>query len=173
MSRFLKNEDTSIPEHEAGTKPIKRKKCSKHIIHGVKWIKKSVVTYNGCQGFSSVCVDEVVIQQGDHIMLEAEGLDEPLRVATVVYMYHSPTEGPMFHAHLFCRGTETILGEIADPRELFVVDDCDDYPVGCIIKKAVVEFKKNPENWTDLGGENCLPVELEDNENIYFFFKNI
>lgn len=71
-------------------------------------------------------------------MLQAEEPNEPLRIAKVCYMYDSPIDGAIFHAHFFCRGIDTILGHTANPQELFIVDDCEDYPLGCAIKKAEV-----------------------------------
>lgn len=53
-------------------------------------------------------------------------------------MYDKPPQKFMFHGHLFCRGTDTILGETADPRELFLVDICEDLPLGAIVHKAEV-----------------------------------
>lgn len=76
-------------------------------------------------------------------MLQAEEPNESLRIAKVCYMYDSSTDGAIFHAHFFCRGTDTILGHVANPRELFIVDDCDDYPVGCIIKRTEVIIVEN------------------------------
>ncbi|KAJ8957071.1 hypothetical protein NQ318_007284, partial [Aromia moschata] len=166
-----KNNLSSNEPDELGTKPIKHKECSKQILHSIKWLKKNTTKYNDYETYSSVCVDDFMIQQGDCVMLHAEDPNEPLRIATVCYMYDSPTDGAMFHAHFYCRGSDTILGNAANPRELFVVDDCDDYPVGCIVKKAQVEFRKTPENWSYLGGEINLLVEMEENGESYYFSK--
>ncbi|KAJ8969760.1 hypothetical protein NQ314_001597, partial [Rhamnusium bicolor] len=169
---YLEHSESSISEqNESGNKPAKHKECSKQIIHTVKWLKKSAIKYNGCQGYSSVNIDDFVVRQGDYVMLYAEFPTNPLRIAKVSYMYDSPDEGAMFHAHFFCRGTDTILGETADPRELFVVDDCDDYPLGCILQKTEVEFRKNPQDWADLGGNLNLPLIVEDKTTLYFFSK--
>lgn len=71
-------------------------------------------------------------------MLKSENPNEPLCIAKVVYMYDGPLQTFMFHGHLFCRGIDTILGETADPRELFLVDNCEDLPLGSIVCKAEV-----------------------------------
>lgn len=71
-------------------------------------------------------------------MMKSENPNEPLCIAKVVYMYDRPPQKYMFHGHMFCRGIDTILGETANPRELFVVDHCEDLPLGTIVCKAQV-----------------------------------
>jgi len=38
----------------------------------------------------------------------------------------------------YSRGLDTLLGETADPCELFLVDECDDNPLGAILNKINV-----------------------------------
>lgn len=40
------------------------------------------------------------------------------------------------------RGSETILGETSDSKELFLVDECDDNPLGSIVQKCVVSLSE-------------------------------
>jgi len=36
------------------------------------------------------------------------------------------------------RGTDTVLGVMSDPREIFVVDDCQDTQLAFAVSKALV-----------------------------------
>ncbi|KAJ8970400.1 hypothetical protein NQ317_001491 [Molorchus minor] len=146
-------------------KKDKQKACSKRILHTVKWEEKSTITVKGSECYSSALVGEVIIKQGDFVMLKSENPNEPLCIAKVIYMYDKPPQKYMFHGHLFCRGTDTILGETADPRELFLVDNCEDLPLGGIVRKAEVEYRGMPENWFEVGGDLNLQEPLEDDEN--------
>lgn len=74
-------------------------------------------------------------------MLKSENPNEPLWIAKIIYMFDKFPQKFMFHGQLFCRGSDTILGETADPRELFEVDDCENLPLGSIVRKA--EVSKN------------------------------
>lgn len=74
----------------------------------------------------------------DYVMLNTENPSEPPHIAKVSYMWEEPGKEKSFHALLFCRGTDTILGETSDPRELFVVDVCENCPLGSIVRKAEV-----------------------------------
>lgn len=53
----------------------------------------------------------------------------------------------MFHAHWFCRGTDTVLGESSDPLELFLVDECEDMQLSFVSGKVNVLYKAPSENW--------------------------
>lgn len=59
----------------------------------------------------------------------------------------------MFHAHWFCRGTDTVLGESSDPLELFLVDECEDMQLSFVQGKVNVLYKAPSENW-------CMEVLL-------------
>lgn len=94
-----------------------------------------------------------------------------LLIAKVAYMWDETLQGKMFHAHLFCRATDTVLGESGDPRELFVVDECENCPLGTIVRKAEVELRKPDPNWKFNGGLDHLPEPLEDNGKTFFYSK--
>lgn len=55
-------------------------------------------------------------------------------------MWEDSNKNALFHAIFFCRGSDTILGETSDPRELFEVYVCDDCPLGSIVRKAKVKI---------------------------------
>ena len=75
-------------------------------------------------------------------------------------MWEDTTNGKkMFHGHWFryflsyfsyllincalffpSRGSDTVLGEAGDPCELFMVDECDENPLGAIMEKVNVSF---------------------------------
>jgi DNA (cytosine-5)-methyltransferase 1 len=53
----------------------------------------------------------------------------------------------------FCsRGCDTVLGETADPVELFVIDQCEDFDLSAVVRKATVIQKVIPNNWAKMGG---------------------
>lgn len=71
-------------------------------------------------------------------MLVPRSVSERQPIVQIGYMWEGTGEKRMFHAHLFCRGEDTVLGQTSDPRELFVLDICKDYPLGSIVGKAQV-----------------------------------
>ncbi|KYB29654.1 DNA (cytosine-5)-methyltransferase PliMCI [Tribolium castaneum] len=95
------------------------------------------------------------IKTGDFVQLSPKSATKPNTIARVVNIY-TATE-PMVHVYLFYRGNETILGEVANPQELFASNECEDCPVAAIVGQAKVVYKATPDNWADLGGIECLP----------------
>lgn len=82
----------------------------------------------------------MTVKPGDFVMLKPENPNEPLCIVKIISMYDRQLQKFMFHGHLFCRGTDSILGETADPRELFLVNECDDMFLGGILHKAKVKI---------------------------------
>jgi hypothetical protein len=77
--------------------------------------------------------------------------------------------------YLCSRGYETVLGETADPVELFVIDQCEDFDPSAIVGKATVIQKVIPNNWAELGG---LEVSISHGHDIVddgktFFFQHM
>ncbi|CAH0549085.1 unnamed protein product [Brassicogethes aeneus] len=166
--------ELSENEEEADAKTEvtkKKKKCSKRILHSVTFPEQPSKEVKGRKCYSSAIVGGVKVEAGDFVILNPENLNEPLCVAKVAYIYDQAPQGPMFHAHFFCRAKDTVIGECADPRELFVVDSCDECPLGAIVRKAEVEFRKPPANWHELGGELNLPPQCEDDGKTFYFSK--
>lgn len=156
----IANAELSDNEDEVDDKIVntKVKSCSKRILHkNIAWECKAVKKYKTYDCYSSVIIGErhfcvsqlfyykfrffsdgIKVSVGDFITLKSETPNEPLWVAKVVHMYDNLPQKFMFHGLLFCRGSDTILSGTADPRELFLVDNCDDLPLGSIIRKAKV-----------------------------------
>lgn len=60
-----------------------------------------------------------------------------------------------FHLRWFSHGSQTILGETANPQALFLLDQCDDNPVEAILQKISVR---------QLGIGELEPVVLSKND---------
>ncbi|XP_066253971.1 DNA (cytosine-5)-methyltransferase PliMCI-like [Euwallacea similis] len=164
--------ELSDDEDEVDEKVLnaKVKQCSKKIVHkNIDWEEKCETQYKGFDSYSSVVIDGLQIKVGDFVTLKSEVPSEPLWVAKVIHMYDKSPQRFLFHGLLFCRGSDTILSGTADPRELFLVNNCEDLPLGSLIRKANVEYIKTPDNWSELGGTaNPIPHLEDDGENFYF-----
>lgn len=145
---------------------------AKKLLHDVTWIGESSVVHANRTYYRQVQIGETIVRPGDYVMLHANKPGVPLLIAKVAYMWDEAIHGKMFHAHLFCRGTDTVIGETADPRELFVVDECENCPLGSVVRKAEVDLlKPDPVNWQFNGGLDHLPPPLEDDGKTFFYQK--
>lgn len=145
--------------------------CSKRILHSVKWIGEPIFDYNGRKYYATAKVGDILVRAEDCVMLNSANPNQPLHVARIGYMWDQQPGGATFHAHIFCRGTNTILGETADPRELFEADICENCPLGSIVRKAKVEKRKIPDDWFQKGGLDNLPQPMEDDGETFFYSK--
>lgn len=154
------NVDTSKVE---ASKPLH---VAKRVLHDVTWTDEPTITHAGRTYYKEVRIGDDIVKPGDHVMLNANEPGVPLLIAKVAYMWDESLQGKMFHAHLLCRGTDTVIGETADPRELFVVDECENCPLGSIVRKAEVELRKPDANWRFNGN----PIVSRRGRNETFVF---
>ena len=82
-----------------------------------------------------------MVSIGDHVAVTPEEENLPFYIARVCSMWEEPGGEKHFHATWYHRGNDTALGETSDPCELFMVDQCDDCPLGAIIDKVTVRQK--------------------------------
>ncbi|KAK5639618.1 hypothetical protein RI129_012110 [Pyrocoelia pectoralis] len=166
------NEDASDCENDETENTCIESKASlsKCVIHKVEWIGAVTVKHKSRTYYNSAQVGDIVIESDDCVMLNSQEPNQPLWIARVGYMWQEREE-TLFHAHLFCRGSDTVLGETSDPRELFVVDVCENCPLGSIVRKAKVEKRKMSKNWSKCGGLDSLPPRLDDDGQTFFYSK--
>ncbi|XP_066260848.1 DNA (cytosine-5)-methyltransferase 1-like [Euwallacea similis] len=135
----------------------------------VDWVKYPNSVDNHFYKFARV--GDVFINQGDNVRLPPEEEDEPPQIAQVAYMFETPDKSKMFHAHFYCRGLDTILGDKSDPKELFLVDHCEDVPLKYILDKTKVNQIRYQSNWYQSGGLDMININESDDGTSYYFSK--
>ncbi|CAG9828260.1 unnamed protein product [Diabrotica balteata] len=135
------NEDEKDVTCELKHKKIKH--LSTKIIHTVKWNDEIEEKYKGDTCYSSATVGDFMVQIGDYVMVKSKRQKEPSYIARITRMFYKSSKQYMFHGLLLCRGSDTILGETSDPKELFIIDDCENLLLGSIICKVKNENQVN------------------------------
>lgn len=124
--------------------------------------------------YEQVEIEGSELQIGDFVMVETSQPNIPALVARVVYMWKE-TSNPLsgyFHAEVFIRSSDTVLGEVGDPREIFLGDRCcHGAPLSSILRKACVERKDVPADWFKLGGKEVVDDFIDDDGKTYFYKK--
>ena len=100
----------------------------------------SSTTTSSSSYYTSVEVNGEVIHVGDAIFVTSEQSAD--YIAKIVYMFECDGE-KKFHVHWMLRSSESLLGSVADPRELFITDECSDIPVNSVQRKAKVLYDPN------------------------------
>ncbi|KAF7280844.1 hypothetical protein GWI33_005445 [Rhynchophorus ferrugineus] len=140
----------------------------------VEWIKLPNSVYYNSYKFAKV--GNIYINQGDNVLVAPEENDDP-QIAHVSYMFEDlETNEKLCHAHFYIRGKDTILGEESDPKELFLVDHCEDIPLQRVQEKVKVHKSEFSRSWhLDGGKDSDEKNKNETNDNgdgkDYFFSK--
>lgn len=140
----------------------------------LKWIGEPIKADSTKIYYKRVEIDGAELQVGDFVMVEASQSNIPALVARVTYIWKeiiNPKSG-YFHGEVFIRSSDTVLGEVGDPREVFLGNRCcHGAPLSSILRKAHVEKRDPPKDWFKLGGKEVADEYFEDDGKTYFYQK--
>ena len=129
-------------------------------------------------GYASANIDGVIYRPGDCVIVRGE---EPSRKrkqgvgtqvdeeyvwdASIKYFFEDEFGTKMMHVRWFSHAASTPIGELAGPRELFLLSACDDVELSSIARKITVSFiERRPD-------EDSYILEGEfRNNGQYFYF---
>lgn len=149
---------------------LKKAKSEKKTKTKVEWIGEPGRIEGKKKYYKAAIIDGNEIRVHDIVSVLPEETNVSLYIAKVCHMWEDTMTGKMmFHGHWFSRGSDTVLGEAGDPCELFMVDECDDNPLGSITEKVNLEYRPPPANWAKLGGvEGPNEHQEEDGRNFFY-----
>ncbi|KAL0272437.1 UNVERIFIED_CONTAM: hypothetical protein PYX00_005405 [Menopon gallinae] len=127
--------------------------------------RKNPYQWDGKSQFADV--NGEVIHAGDYVFLFEEVSSSPMQIAQVVYFFKR-NFCDRVHCRKLCRGSETVLGEMSHPQELFFLQECADLPIHKISMKIDLKVQKPEENWYELGGVKQEGLELKDDGKTFF-----
>ncbi|OVA11624.1 Bromo adjacent homology (BAH) domain [Macleaya cordata] len=87
-----------------------------------------------------VCGD--VIAVGGTVVLEVNDSDEMPVIYFVEFMFERSNGKRMVHGRVMERGSETVLGNAANEREVFLTNECKEFELGDIKQIVVVDVRK-------------------------------
>lgn len=121
---------------EDGTTKPKLHRIRRHT-HHVAWNGEPTITEGKRTYYNSVKINEEEFFVNDCVMVEPDDPQTPVYIARINHMWEDGKGKMHFHADWFCRGNDTVLGETADPLELFITNDCEDTLIDAIMKKVM------------------------------------
>ena len=92
--------------------------------------------------YDCATVNDVEYKIGDCVMVRPDIKGSASYIGRIVYLLEEKHE-KIAHVQYFCRGSDTVLGELSDKKELFALDDCEDVQLFELMRK--VQFCK----WND------------------------
>ncbi|KAM7308501.1 DNA (cytosine-5)-methyltransferase PliMCI-like [Ixodes scapularis] len=154
-------------EAQGGRKSTRRKGSS-----DVRWTDKNpVASHDKKAYFGRAIVNGQELRWGDFVLVTPTDVGTPLYVARVVYLSKNPSGEKMFHAHWFWRGSDTVLGETSDPRELFPVSECEHQSLSTVSDVCSVVRKGVSKDWFSRGGSLRDESVLGDEDDGRSFYQ--
>ncbi|XP_012889489.1 PREDICTED: DNA (cytosine-5)-methyltransferase 1 isoform X1 [Dipodomys ordii] len=161
--------DDNIPEMPSPKKMHQAKKKKQNKAR-ISWVGPAIKVEGKKTFYQKVCIDEETLEVGDCVSVIPDDSSKPLYLARATALWEDGS-GKMFHAHWFCAGSDTVLGATSDPRELFLVDECEDMQLSYVHSKVTVIHKPPSPNWAMEGGlepEDMLLGEVNDGKTYFY-----
>ncbi|KAL1190939.1 DNA (cytosine-5)-methyltransferase 1 [Cardamine amara subsp. amara] len=112
----------------------------------IKWVGEILgKTFAGEPLYGQAMVGGVMVAVGGAVILDIDDPNEFPAIYFVEYMFESSDHCKMLHGRLLQRGSETVLGNAANDRELFLTDECMTVQLKDL--KGTVSFKIRSRPW--------------------------
>ena len=144
---------------------------------GVTWVGDPVGEEKHKKYFSKVQIGQELFRAGDAALFccQDEATNEAntyVRRLEHLYEREDFDKTKMAHVSWFARGSETVLGDVADDREVFRLVRCSEERLSNLVGRASVSYWPQHEDWRNMGGreEDARepPVDEED-PNSYWY----
>ncbi|KAJ7517728.1 hypothetical protein O6H91_21G038100 [Diphasiastrum complanatum] len=141
------DEETAIVPALRGNVQRRLKSSNSRPTHAdVKWIAKSIERTSISKAvYKKACFGGYDLEVGGVVLVDVEGGDEHDEMPTMLlveYLYEKDDGSCMLHGRVMERGPNTVLGNAADERELFLTDDCEDISICDIKGTAKVKIQR-------------------------------
>ena len=143
-------------------------RCMREKNTRVKWIGEPK-EHQGSKYYTSAEVNDDTLEIGDFIVVRPDDQNTTNFVCRIIYFEQDGSE-KIAHVQTYCRGNDTLLGETADPKELFALIDCESIPCYEIIRKLDVWYWPGPKKWKQIGGSKLSTYTPSDEINDPFCY---
>lgn len=156
------------PAWKVKTKGNEKKKCE---WQGASEEMDSKLYYN------SVLIGNEEVKVGDFVMVESDDSKsyQHQPIGKVCSMYEDAKNFKTRKCHIlwFMHGSETVLGDFSDPRELFLTESCDEVTLSAVANVCDVKHFPVPENWSMQGGCPYPNPPIDKNNGRAFYFRQL
>ncbi|GER28336.1 cytosine-specific methyltransferase [Striga asiatica] len=125
--------------------PVPRQIKSNSGSKAVKWDGKSVGKLSSGEPLYRKAIvhgDEIVV--GGAVLMQDDESDEFQPIYFVEYMFEKSDGSKMFHGRIMQRGCQTVLGNAANEREVFLTNDCEDFQLKEVRQSIHIDIRETP-----------------------------
>ncbi|TXG69970.1 hypothetical protein EZV62_004905 [Acer yangbiense] len=128
-------------KHHSAMKPIK----STHSLKDIKWDEELIgKTCSGYPLYKQAIVCGNLVSVGDSVFVGTADSDQLPPIYHIEYMFEKSDARKMVHGRLMQRGSQTVLANTADEREVFLTNICLEFELEDIKEIVVVEIRSVP-----------------------------
>lgn len=110
----------------------------------IEWVGESVGTTSAGESlYKKVVVHTEEIAVGSAVLVGNGGSDA-LDIYYVEYMFHKLDGNKMFHGRLMLQGSQTVLGNAANERELFLTNHCETFKLEEVKEIINMDIRMRP-----------------------------
>jgi len=115
----------------------------------IEWLGEGIKVKEITYYREAVLDENFTVKLGGTVLIQPAEPSHPLYVAIVKKMFETRKGEKNVHVQWFGRGTDTVLGEAADPTQLFLLNQCEDQSIFSIWKPCTVDILEEPnqEEW--------------------------
>ncbi|KAL7082283.1 hypothetical protein ACP275_14G089700 [Erythranthe tilingii] len=138
-------EKVVLPEKNQTPTSDRRQSKSRSGSKEVKWDGKSVGELPSGEALYERAIvhgDEIAVKAA--VLVQEEELDDLPSIYFVEYMFEKLDGSKMIHGRLMQRGSETVLGNAANERELFLTNECADFQLEEVKQTVTVDIRSVP-----------------------------
>ncbi|XP_042490225.1 DNA (cytosine-5)-methyltransferase 1A-like [Macadamia integrifolia] len=138
----VEEESVSVPEKVAPETPSFSQTKSKSKSKEIEWDGEPVgTTCSGEPLYRQAIIRGEGIAVASAVVLEVDGLEEMLPIYFVEYMYETSDARKMVHGRVMQRGIQTVLGNTANEREVFLTNECMEFELGDVKQSVVLAVR--------------------------------
>lgn len=141
----VEEEDGQVDLKTEESKPVVKPAKAKLSEGKIKWESEIVgTTSQGYPLYKQAIVHGNLVTVGGFVSVEPDNVDDLPAICLVEYMYENSNARKMVHGRLVVRGLETVLGNAAKEREVFLTNDCLELELSEIKETVVIEICMRP-----------------------------
>ncbi|XP_039683076.1 DNA (cytosine-5)-methyltransferase 1 [Medicago truncatula] len=119
-------------------------------------------TSSGLLLYKQAIIHGEVVSIGTSVSVEVDESDELPDIYYVEYMFESKGGKKMFHGRMMQHGCQTVLGNAANEREVFLTNECRDLGLQNVKQINVASIRKTP--WGHQHRKNTIIADKIDRE---------
>ncbi|KAK8921992.1 DNA (cytosine-5)-methyltransferase 1A [Platanthera zijinensis] len=141
----IEEQSIIVPEAASKSYHTRRSRDSNTSVEEIRWEGKSIGKMSSGEVlYKCAMVSGKMISIGGAVTIDGGQPGEVPAMHFVEYLYEGDDGTKMVHGRIALRGSQTVLGNAANEREVFLINECTDFALGDIKETVTVDIRSVP-----------------------------